>query len=220
MTELISPSASNRKTALQEILLNRDFPALIASAENNPNPFRLLISFQFNSNLLICMRAVEALGKVAALYAVDDLESLKKLIRRFFWMMNDESGNVGWYAPEAIGEILHNVPILIPEYAHLLPSFLVEEPFEKGTRIAIARIAEIDKSPFDLPTCKKLVQSLDDFDANIRGSSLVALKALAVKNVADRVRKLANDSAEIELYNFDTGLIQKVTVGSLARDFQ
>ena len=219
MTKSRASNFTSRKQELQAILQRRDFEALLAWAKKHRNPIRSLISFQFNPDPLICMRAVEALGKVAVLYDPDDLETLRKAIGRFFWMMNDESGNVGWYSAESIGEILHNVPALIPEYAHMLPSFLVEEPFEKGTRIAIARVAQIDKSPFDVPTCKKLVQSLKDPNPEIRGSSLIALKALQTENIEDRVKKLLDDKSKVQMYNFATGNLEEAAIAELAGKF-
>ena len=207
----------SRKDEVRDILVKRDFVKLLEWAKKTRNPIRTLTSFQFDPEPLICMRSVEALGRVATLYN-DDLEVLRKMVRRLFWMMNDESGNVGWYAAEAIGETLRNVPMLIAEYAGMLPSFLIEEPFEKGTRIAIARIAEIDKSQFNIPTCKKLISSLSDPSPEIRGSSIIALKALCVSEAEEHIAALVDDNTEITLYDFDTGEMKSVTIGNLAND--
>jgi hypothetical protein len=209
----------SRKEVLRDILDKRDFDELLRWAKTTVNPIRTLTSFQFDSDPLICMRAVEALGVAVTIYADNELERLRKMIRRLFWMMNDESGNVGWYAAEAIGETLRNVPSLIREYAHMLPPFLVEEPFEKGTRIAIARVAEIDRSPFTIPTSKKLIQTLDDPDPYIRGTSIIALKALAVNDAVDKIKSLSDDNTEIELYDFDSGKMNKISIAELARNF-
>ncbi len=209
---------SARKQQVLDILQKRDFNELMMWAKSTRNPIRVLTSFQFDTDPLICMRAVEGLGVISVLYK-DKLDTLRKTVRGFFWNMNDESGNVGWYSAEAIGEVLRNVPELIPEYADMLPSFLIEEPFEKGTRIAIARIAEIDKSKFSVPTCKKLIQSLNDPNADIRGSSITALKALCMDEAREHVTKLSDDTAEIELYDFKSGKLQSIKISELAENF-
>jgi hypothetical protein len=209
----------SRKEILRDILATRDFQALLSWAKAATNPIRTLTSFQFDPDKQTCMRAVEALGVVATIYADSEPERLRKMITRLFWMMNDESGNVGWYAAEAIGETLRNVPSLISEYASMLPPFLVEEPFEKGTRIAIARIAEIDKSLFTSSTTKKLIQTLDDPDPYIRGTSIIALKALGANEAADMVHELNNDDTKIELYDFDSGQIKPFAISLLADSF-
>ena len=77
--------------------------------------------------------------------------------------MNDESGGLGWHAPELIGEILVNVPDLIPEYANVLMSFLHEEPFERGTHCAVYRAASVEPKPFT-ERASELLDSLKDPD--------------------------------------------------------
>ncbi len=215
----LSTGMRARKQDVIDILAKRDFDQLKLWAKQTRNPLRIMNSLLFESDPLICYRALEGLGIIAALKAEGNLENLRKLIRRFFWMMNDESGNIGWYAAEAIGEILRNVPELIAEYGHMLPQFLVEEPFEKGARIAIARVAEIDKSCFDIPVIKKLIQTLDDPDPYIRGTSIIALKALGADEARKHVKNLESDDTRIDLYDFKTGEIKQITIGKLAINF-
>jgi HEAT repeat protein len=215
----LSTGMRARKQDVIDILAKRDFDQLKLWAKQTRNPLRIMNSLLFESDPLICYRALEGLGIIAALKAEGNLENLRKLIRRFFWMMNDESGNIGWYAAEAIGEILRNVPELIAEYGHMLPQFLVEEPFEKGARIAIARVAEIDKSCFDIPVIKKLIQTLDDPDPYIRSTSIIALKALGAEEAREHINALADDKAVISLYDFKTGELSSITIEMLAKRF-
>ncbi|MCD6162252.1 MAG: hypothetical protein J7K40_07545 [candidate division Zixibacteria bacterium] len=215
-----SPSnISRRKTAVRSILDDRNAKKLNQWAEKARNPHRILTSFIFDNDPLICFRAAEAIGITAILSARENMESVRRIIRRFFWMMNDESGNFCCYAPYAIGEIVRNVPKLIAEYGHLLPPFLVEEPFEKGTRLAIARIAEIDKTCFSPTVTKKLIQTLDDNSPDIRGSSIIALKALNASDADDKISSLVDDNTQIELYDFNTGKLTRITVGEAAKSF-
>jgi len=209
----------SRKVAIIKILLKRDLNELKLWAKQTRDPLRIINSLLFDNDPLICYRALEGLGIVAASMADNNMEKLRKVIRRFFWMMNDESGNVGWYAAEAIGEILRNAPMLIAEYGHMLPPFLIEEPFEKGTRIAIARVAEIDKTCFDIPVIKKLIQTLDDPDPDIRGTSIIALKALGADEASEHVQGLVKDDAHIDIYDFNSGEIEQIKIGKLANNF-
>jgi hypothetical protein len=78
------------------------------------------------------LSAVEAAGQMAAVTAESGLEPVREVLRRVIWLMNDESGGVLWQGPEILGEILVQVPDLRPEFAPLLPPYLVEEPFERG----------------------------------------------------------------------------------------
>lgn len=169
---------------------------------------------------MVRWRAVEALGVAAEQTAESNIESVRRLVRRFFWMLNDESGNFCHMAPQAIGEILRNVPQLIDEYAPMMPPFLVEEPFQAGTRIAISRIAVIRKDIFPQPTAKKLVQTLNNPDPAIRGTSIIALKALEAAIPEDKLNKLLDDKTVIEFYDFTAGSMMQVTIAQLASIFQ
>jgi len=210
-----SPAARGKK-AIKELLIADDRSAIRPWLIEARNPARLLTSYLFDDELLVRWRAAEALGLVAAHMAGSNNESVRRLLRRFFWMLNDESGNFCSMAPLAIGEILRNVSILIEEFAQLLPPFLVEEPFEAGTRLAISRIAEVRRDVFSGPTVKKLVQTLRDPDPAIRGTSLKALKALGVAIPSDKLKKLMGDDAVVEIYDFATGSMRLTTVAHLA----
>jgi HEAT repeat protein len=214
------PSAiSRRKAAIRNSLAKNNLADIQNWSSADRNPLRALTSLLFDPEALIRWRAVQAIGRISGLIAKNDAAGPQRLIRRLFWMMNDESGNFCAHAPETIGEILYNIPPLITEYAPLLPAFLIEEPFEKGTRIAIARIAEINKSCFNKPVTKKLVQTLKDPDPEIRGASIIALRALGAAEAYQHVKRLADDMVEIEIYDFNIGELIRSTISQLALAF-
>ena len=205
-----------RKAAARELLRVRDLDKLRKWMRNSQNPFRTLMSLLFDTDELICWRAVEALGIAAGIVAERNLENVRKLIRRLLWTMNDESGSICWYAPQAIGEVLVHVPGLIDEYGPLLPAYLEEEPFGSGTHWAIARVASIRPDIYE-DDVDRLVQSLDNPDPNIRGYALMALKwinAQAVKSKADRFK---SDTASVSIYDSERGIIVEIGVLELAQ---
>jgi len=106
-------------------------------------------------------------------------------------------------------EILYNVPILCKEFCGLLKPFLAEEPFEKGTRIAVSRITCANPEIFG-DVRVKLLQSLDNSDSNVRGASLIALKALGGDLSHDEVKRLVEDQSNA------SGEIYITTVGNIA----
>ena len=93
------------KTAVREILADRDFNAVAAWADSVRSPQRVLFSLALDADELIAWRAIEAIGKMAAIQAESDLEKIRDSVRRLLWLMNDESGGLGWRSPEMIGEI-------------------------------------------------------------------------------------------------------------------
>jgi len=205
-----------RKNIGRDILAARDYKKLAAWIKKNRAAVRSLSSLLFDHDEIIRWRAVEAIGIAAAVKAENNTEYVRNLIRRFFWMMNDESGNICWNAPEAIGEILRNNPLFIPKFAKMLVSFLNEEPFQSGVRLAISRAAEINPVPFK-SSIEILEASLDDSDAAIRGLSLIALRTLS-RHPREKLRQLAEDRNAFFVYNFSTGKIESLTVGGIAKD--
>lgn len=107
-----------------------------------------LFSFIQNTDEEIKWRAVRAMGKVVALMASENLESARVVMRRLMWSLNDESGGIGWGAPEAMGEIMAQDKRLRDEYYKILLSYIDEdgnylehEPLRKGAIWALERIS-------------------------------------------------------------------------------
>ena len=86
-----------------------------------------LFSSLCNSNEIVRWHAVSAFGIVVSQLAKRNLESARVIMRRFLWSLNDESGGIGWGAPEAMAEIMANHPVLADEYLHMLVSYIQED---------------------------------------------------------------------------------------------
>jgi AraC family transcriptional regulator of adaptative response/methylated-DNA-[protein]-cysteine methyltransferase len=211
------PQSRKRKERLQEIISARNFDELRSLAAADGNIIRALISFLFDSDELVRWRSLEAVGIVAEFISRQRMETAKDLIRRFFWMMNDESGNICWYAPEAIGEILFNIPSLIPEFGLLLASFLNEEPFEGGVRRAIARTARAGHDIYNkiVPT---LEASLSHTNPTVRGYSLLAIKELEPTKARQKAAEMTEDSGTFSIYDFENGTLRTISISEIARD--
>jgi methylated-DNA-[protein]-cysteine S-methyltransferase len=207
-----------RKETIRALLSDRDLNAIRDWVVAERNPMRTLSSLLFDHEELIRWRAIETLGLAAAHEWQRDPERVRRQIRRLFWLMNDESGGICWNAPEAIGEILYNVPELIDEYGLQLPSFFLEEPFERGSRWAVARLSHREPSIF-ASAASDLAASLRDIDGNIRGISLLALQAMGDQAARSAVNSLVDDDHPIKTYDFDSGDFTLTTVGELARAY-
>lgn len=60
-------------------------------------------------NDILRWRAITFIGKLSGLYAAENDELFRNIIRRFIWQMCEESANVPWASAEIIGSILANV---------------------------------------------------------------------------------------------------------------
>ena len=146
-------------------------PAVAEAARHQPRTLSLLTALTYDLEPSIAERAIEALGEVAALVAAEHPERVRVHLRRLFWLLNDESGGIGWRAPEAIGAILRACPRQFPEFEPLLLAVLDMEPedavrFRAGALRAIGRLAAvIADRPDALPAVRAC---LDDPDPSIR----------------------------------------------------
>ncbi|MBW1807495.1 MAG: hypothetical protein JRJ87_04825 [Deltaproteobacteria bacterium] len=206
---------TSRKKALQ-ILHDRDLAALLSWTSNTRSSLRTLFSLSYSEDDLIGWRAIEGIGIAAMQIAKSDLEMVKDFLRRLFWLMNDESGGLSRRAPEVIGEILFGLPSLISEFGILLFHFTREEPFERGSFSALARISS--RAPELIEENREIfLSALDDPDPAIRVYALTALSTVETGLVAQQVEKLLNDHALVATYDFPTGKIIETTVAGFAK---
>jgi hypothetical protein len=203
-----------RKRTATELLRERDLPAIGEWARRDGRTKDTFVALLYQQDELLCWRAIEAIGRVSAAIAEADLEAVRGLLRRLLWSMNDESGSLGWRSPEAIGEILANVPPLIDEFGMLLPAFLWEEPFERGTHWAVARLARLRPDIY-VGRIDELTPSLQAEDSYIRGFAVLALGVLGTESSVASAASLRNDRARLRLYDFESGQMCETSVAEL-----
>ena len=186
---------------------------LLDWATDEPTALRTLHSLLWDSELLIVWRDIEAIGLLTREIFETEPDTVREFVRKLFWSMNDESGNLCWFAAEAIGETLLNCPDLQLDYLENLLAFLDEEPFEPGVRFSIMRLAESEdlssrsKGLLEQPQTR-LVRSLHHVVPRVRGYSILALKALD-HDIPEADRKLLLDDIEsVPVYDFTAGRVK------------
>lgn len=84
--------------------------------------------------------AIYSFGRIVPRIADEEMESARIVMRRFLWSLNDESGGIGWGAPEAMGEIMACDDRLSDEFLHMLISYTRGDgplPFEDGNYLEL-----------------------------------------------------------------------------------
>jgi hypothetical protein len=151
-----------------------------------------------------------------------DMEAARVVMRRFMWSLNDESGGIGWGAPEAMGEIMAGHDKLADEYGHMLVAYMREDGFylelpqlQQGLMWGLARLT-IAKP--DLLKAKNVVAYLlpylDSHDSTVRGLAAWTLGLLHAGEAVLYLERLANDPAQVTIFLNRTFVPD--TVGSLA----
>ena len=179
----------------------------------------MLCSFLYDTDDLSRWRAIDALGRVTAAIAADNLESVRDLLRRLLWSMNDESGGAGWHSPEAIGAIVANNPVLVDDFGVLLGSFLNEEPLERGAHWGVAAVASYQPADF-VEYAPTLADSLKSPDPYRRAYAVFALGAIKKPEIVESMGSLASDNEILDLYYRDVGNMRRTSVGEVVARVQ
>lgn len=171
-------------------------------------------------------RAVEALGVLVRDLAARDLEKAREVMRRLCWSLNEESGAIGWGAPEALGEIMARTPALAEEFANLLISYVWRDcnyleftPLQHGAVWGLGRLAMAQPELLRRRgAAEHLLPHLTGEDDRLRGLAAWALGVLGMGQGGEAARTLsglADDPAPVRLYL--DGRLESSTVGALAR---
>lgn len=72
-------------------------------------------------------RAVQAVGLLVSELGKLDHEAARDAVRRLMWSLNEESGSIGWGAPEAVAEVMARAPRLAQEFLQIYLSNITEE---------------------------------------------------------------------------------------------
>lgn len=196
------------KRKVLEIIKSDDLDQVLGELCRLPSRqvINALFSFLCSTEEEVKWRAVTAMGAVVTNLADEDIESARVIVRRLMWQLNDESGGIGWGAPEAIGEILACHEGLAGEYANILTSyiredgnFLEHEPLQRGALWGLARVAQV--RPDLVQDAKSyLIQRLGSTDATVRGLAALTLGLLGAEEARLELEDLSADDTEVHLY--------------------
>ena len=224
-------STRKRKAEVLALLAGDDLGAIVAAADKfQPgevlNPLFLALC---RSDERLRWHAVTLFGRVVARLAEEDLEAARVVMRRMLWSLNDESGGIGWGAPEAMAEIMAQEPRLRDEYLHMLISYMREDgplahqdgnylelpALQRGLLWGIGRLAR--DFPDELEqrgVMADLLPYLESEDRVVRGLDARALGYLGDPAAADGLAVLLADATRFRLY--EDGRLIDTSVAALA----
>jgi hypothetical protein len=147
-----------------------------------------LISVFYDSDPELRSKAINVFGRVVADLANEDMEAARVVMRRLMWMLNDESGGIGWGAPEAMAEAMACHQGLAEEYVRILLSYIREdgnfleyEPLRRGALWGIGRLAQVyPEMLIELDAAKYILPYLGSDDPLSRSLSAQALRMLGI----------------------------------------
>ncbi len=104
----------------------------------------VLVRLAYDKETLVGWRAIIATGHAASVLVRNNYDFLRETVRRLLWSLTDESGGIGWSAPELLGEIASADPKRFCDIVPLIAEvFSIEEAvFRPGVLYAFKRIAD------------------------------------------------------------------------------
>jgi len=130
------------KKDLERILENRDWEQLSDWAKENKHVLRLLMNRIYVNDGIIFWRAVEGLGVVTHKIDQEEPNYALELVRRYFWMLNDESGGTAWNASEALGSLIAHCPDTCGQFNWMYSGLLEDESLSDGVLWGLAQLAQ------------------------------------------------------------------------------
>jgi hypothetical protein len=194
--DLLSSGTDGLESALSKVA------ALPARKAINP-----LIGFFCHRDARLRWRSITATGLLVARLAETEIESARVIMRRLMWSLNDESGGIGWGAPEAMGEIMARQPRLAGEYAAILVSYLNEAgnylelpALQEGVLWGVGRLAEAQ--PNRLASVPSLLPPFLTSPSPVhRGLAAWVAGSLRVSTLKSLLNPLAADKMCFEFYD-------------------
>ena len=196
------------KRTISIALEKNDYEAVLTYARQSRKALSVLIRLAYDKGTLIGQRAIIAIGFVAALFVKTNYEFLRETIRKLLWSLSDESGGIGWSAPEILGEIVSADPTRFADIVPLIAEvYSVEERvFRPGVLYALKKIAEIQPD-LVCPFRSIIIDGLSDHDPMARIYALELIMVLHasltvqdLKDITRHINMLVEDRTEAWIY--------------------
>jgi hypothetical protein len=199
------------KKRIVRALETNDYETVRTFALQSRKVFSVLVRLAYDKTTLIGWRAIKAIGQVSSLYVRNNYDFLRDAIRKLLWSLSDESGGIGWSAPEILGEIVSADPGKMSDVIPLIADiFTIEERvFRPGVLYALKKISEARPEsivPFESLVILGLVEH--DPLARIYALELVCLlkerfNSDLLEEVISKVENLKRDVAVTWVYRND-----------------
>ncbi len=220
------------KTRILQILEEPDLLTIFKNLAPYPakETINVLFTALCSGDELIRWHGISAMGSTISRLADENMEEARIIMRRLLWSLNDESGGIGWGAPESMAEAMYHHNGLAREYMHMLVSytredgeekwqdgnFLEHEILQRGLLWGIGRLSQKRKEELlHHGILDSLIPYLTSPDGTIRGLAAWSLGFLGDTNSTDALNKLIGDHDEVRLYN--ESVITIYSVDELAR---
>jgi hypothetical protein len=189
------------KHQLKDLLEKRDYDRLVELCEKDRRFWQELRFRLYDIDERIRWSAIETAGKfMKRLWETGQREKVRVYIRTLFWSITDESGGIGWSAPQTIAQIISNIPELIDPYGSMMIAHTFEEPpLVKGGLWAIGRLGRLAAEAV-LFFQDKILSVFQSDDAEILGLAAWAMGEVGFELALPFLEKLSEFKEPVCIY--------------------
>jgi hypothetical protein len=189
------------KKQVEELLRKRDLECLIELCEKDRHYWHEVRFRLYDLDETLRWTAIQTVAKLMHRWWQSGKEDkVRQYIRTLFWSMNDESGGIGWSAPQTIAEIILNIPETIEPYGRMMIAHSLDElPLVKGGLWGIGRLGRKIADLVVFFKDKMLATfSIDDFET--LGLASWAMGEACVTPAEPFLKKLKSSAEPVRIY--------------------
>lgn len=211
-------------TLVRKLLLEGRFDAVADMAVSRPRVLGFLSTLAYDAEPMVAWRAIETSGLAAARLVESGNEgAVRQHLNYLVNLIEVESENVGWQAPQIIGEIMRNLPDQFDDYLVALLDLIerhstVQRRALPGVLWAIGRMATTQPQAMEM-ALPHLPVLLVNPDPSTRGMAAWCLAQGHSPQISETLRPqledLVDDQHEVTVYA--GGRFITYTIAELAR---
>ena len=140
------------KKRVSSLLMERKFDRLVELYEQDRRVRKALRLRLYDADEAVRLAAIETMGMVMGrLWRKGEHEKVIEYVRSQIWTITEESGGIGWSAPQTIAQIIVNIPELMDPHGKVMISRALEEaPLVPNGLRAIGRLGGLAAPTLDL----------------------------------------------------------------------
>jgi hypothetical protein len=205
------------KKQVRGFLEQRDYKRLVDLCEKDRHFWKELKFYLYDVDEAVRWPAIEAAAKLMQRWwELGKKQKVREYIRNLFWLMNDESGGIGWSSPQTIAEIIVYIPELIDPYGNMMIAHSLEEPpLVKGGLWGIGRLGKRLAEGIDFFQGKVLA-AFQSKDIETLGLAAWAMGEVNFKPALPFIKALRGHRETVRIYK--EGIFHEKTLGEWAEE--
>ena len=208
---------SSIKQMVEDVLLRRDFVELIRLCQTDRRFWGALRLYLYETDEDLRWPAIEAVAQLMQKWWHEgNREKVREYIRGLLWQLNEESGGIGWSAPEVIAETVASIPELLEPYGSImLASASKEEALLDGSLWAIGRLGKQISKAITFSK-DKVFAAFDSDSPETLGLFAWAMGEAGVTSAAEPLARLKDRGEPVRIYI--DGHFQEKSLGEWANE--